>query len=189
MGYFETLKVEIILRSVPTGLSFIDARDQWFVESKCKVSYDDGIKCLCGYPHIVYLNRLRNSKTNEIVIVGSCCVKQFEFKELEVCCMECNKRLPDTNKFVSSLLNNHIVLTKKTKIVGHKKCYGRINYNMSMLCNRDTHIFTFNERSKYIVNYFGGMIRSIWDKPEGIEISYKENCEDYLMLVIGQYLQ
>jgi hypothetical protein len=202
MGYFETLKEEILKRSVPStdisnlslstilsplGITFIQARNQWEVDMKWKSDYPK--KCLCGYPNIIYLNRLKNCKTGETVIVGSCCVKQFEFKDLGICCMECNKSLPMTNRFVESLLNNGVILTEDTNIIGHEKCCKTILKQMGLLYyDGNCSDKAFSYRARLVVEYFEGIIRSIWDTPAGIEINYKEQYEDYLILVIGKYL-
>ncbi len=183
--YFETLKAEIIKRSVPENLSFYEAKEQWEVTHLCKALKGEAY-CICTH-EIVYNNPIKNIKTGEIVIVGSCCVKKFGIKSFDLRCVGCNEVLPMTNKYVKTLLNNGVKITKKTKIVGHKKCGEWINSKMCQIKHCDKR--GLDDLAKTIVAYFGGIILSIWDVPEGIEFSYKEEYEDYLMLLIGQYLR
>jgi hypothetical protein len=198
MGYFETLKEEIIERSTPNNLSFLEAKAQWSVETKYKVSFDDAQDCLCGYNGIVNLNVLRNNKNGNDVIVGSCCVKQFEFTELLLFCVECKKMLGYTNKYVKSLLDNNIRLTKDSRIVGHKKCCEKVKKDVAYLLTTHNkqllfpHIYNpghFTYLAKRVVDYFNGMITEISSEPSGVGFSYHEDYEDYLLLVMNECLQ
>lgn len=185
--YFEILSAEIRKRSVPANLSFYEAKQQWEVLHLCKTLKGES-HCICTHD-IIFNNPIRNVKTGEVVVVGSCCVEKFGIKNFDLRCVTCNEVLPKTNKYVKSLLDNGVKITKKTKIVGHKKCGEWINYKISQLLELSGNKRGFDYRSKTIVDYFGGMITSIWDKPEGIEISYRGEYEDYLNLVTGLDLQ
>lgn len=181
--YHEKFKEEIIKHSVPKNLSFLEAKKQW--ESLHIGRVEQTTECICT--HWIIINEpIRNIYTKEVLIVGSCCIEQFDFDRIELRCIGCSTILTPSNKFVKQLLSRGFKITQKTPIIGHKKCCEWINNRMlSVLeCNK----YSFKYHCKTFVDYFGGMVRSIYDTPAGIEIAYREDCENYLKMVIGQYL-
>ena len=189
--YAWRLREEIINRS-PNAVNFEEALKQWRVIGTVKQGSTD---CLCSYKNITNINIAVNIITNELVNIGSCCVKKFNINiddKAKLKCCKCHKPLPFTNKYVKTLYNNGVRMNASTRIIGHDKCADNINTiltdllfaigqedNTQRSIRNSTHI-----KLKNFVNYFGGMIKyaRINNSCE-LEIDYDPKYEDYLGLL------
>jgi hypothetical protein len=188
--YAWTLREEIINRS-PGAVNFEEALEQWRVICTVKQGMTD---CLCSYKNITNINVAVNIITNELVNIGSCCVKKFNINiddKAKLKCCECNKPLPFTNKYVRSLYDNGVRMNKKTRIIGHDKCTTLIKNRYADLINTlERESSTGNIRNSThnmivnFVNYFGGIIKyaGINSSCE-LELEYEDKYDKYLQLL------
>ena len=177
---------EVIKKKSPGTTTIDDALAQWRVILKEKGKDD----CICTRPNITRLNIVENTITQEIIIVGECCVQKFNIKDLDIKCCECSKPLTIDNKYVKALYKNGVVLNEKSKVIGHNKC-NKISSTLGYLEARASfepptgsiNKITYS-KLKYLVKYFDGIIKyaGINSSCE-LELEYEEKYKDYLELL------
>jgi hypothetical protein len=120
-GYTWKFREEIIKRS-PGAENYEEAIKQWAVIATVKNVTSE---CICSKKNIKNLNYVINQHTQELAIIGSCCVKKFHVNyhsQSNVNCYVCHKKLSLSNRYVKTLYDSGVVLNKKTKVLGHNKC-------------------------------------------------------------------
>ena len=189
-GYTWKFREEITKRS-PGAENYEEALEQWRVICTVKQGMTD---CLCSYKNITNINVAVNIITNELVNIGSCCVKKFNINiddKAKLKCCECNKPLPFTNKYVKSLYDNGVRMNSSTRIIGHDKCSILIKNRYADLINtleREPSTGSLkNSTQNMIINfvkYFGGIIKyaGINSSCE-LELEYEVKYEEYLELL------
>lgn len=128
--------IENILKLSPGAENYYEAIQQWGVVATMKRENAD---CLCGKQHIKNTHYAVNAKTNELILIGSCCVKKFQINydvESKIHCFVCHKKLSLSNRYVQSLYNAGVVLNKKTRVLGHNKCIDDMKVIYNQLINK-----------------------------------------------------
>jgi len=189
--YTWKLTQEIINRS-PGAVNFEEALGQWRIIATVKQGMTD---CLCSYKNITNINVAVNIITNELVNIGSCCVKKFNINiddTAKLKCCECNKPLPFTNKYVRSLYDSGVRMNKKTKVLGHSKCIDKMKVIYNQLIEKIPDEPTRGSLRSGTLNlvqqlrkYFIGIIDRIdIDKNRELVITLSgTQCDKYLQLL------
>jgi len=172
---------EEIKKRSPDATTLNDALTQWKVLSK-----ERGLdNCICTYPNIKRLNIVENIITNELIIVGECCVNKFKIQDINIRCCECQRPLHITNKYVDKLYKSGVCLDENISIIGHKKCADKINVIYNQLIEKTPLKSNLKqELSKYFVNHFGGIIKyATINSSREVEIEYEDKYDKYLQLL------
>lgn len=175
---------ELMKRS-PDSTTINDALTQWKVVSK-----ERGLdNCICTYPNIKRLNIVENIITNELIIVGECCVNKFKIEDIVINCCECRRPLHITNKYVDTLYKSGVCLDKNINIIGHKKCVKQLNNLMSDI-TKATQYKIHNKRAELINKvkkfkwYCQGIIKHAWiNNSYELELEYEDKYDKYLQLL------
>lgn len=134
-GYTWKFKEEIIKRSPGTD-NYYEAIQQWAVIATVRNAQSD---CICSKKNIKNLNYVINEHTKELAIIGSCCVKKFGINyhiKSKVHCYVCHKKLSLSNRYVKSLYDNGVTISKKTRVLGHNKCIDDMKIIYNELINK-----------------------------------------------------
>jgi len=153
----------------PSIVSHKQLCGEWMV---IESHYDEtaGLQCICGKENIHHVNKIVNYYNNTILEpIGSSCVKRFGIEGMAIVCMCCSKTLPNDNPFLQAYMK-YQPITKKTLIIGHKKCAKKLMKN-AILKGRFGKFL-----KKEVVSYFKDVgVTMKLDKDENIDMEYSDH--------------
>lgn len=156
--------------------------DEWVVIQSA-YDMDAGLKCLCGKENIHHHHIIKNRYNDAILDpIGSSCVKRFGIELLGITCMCCAKQLTETNVYIQAYMK-HSSITKKTLIIGHKKCAKKLFIRSKMLGRYGDYL------SKEFVAYFKALrVKVSLDKYANIIMEYTDETLTPYIDLLGDAL-